>query len=123
MKSSFSNVAAILVLCLLSVGFLQIDNNLSFHSQWLILQGNISTDFEQVDWAFSRLPRLVMALLVGSVMGLIGSVIQQLTRNPLLSPVTLGTSSGAWLGLIVLAIFWPEGQTHYQAMAACWVLS
>ncbi|MDE8604682.1 Fe(3+)-hydroxamate ABC transporter permease FhuB [Marinomonas sp. RSW2] len=118
MKSSFSNVAAILVLCLLSVGFLQIDNNLSFHSQWLILQGNISTDFEQVDWAFSRLPRLVMALLVGSVMGLIGSVIQQLTRNPLLSPVTLGTSSGAWLGLIVLAIFWPEGQTHYQAMAA-----
>jgi iron complex transport system permease protein len=118
MTSSFSKVAAIIVLCSLSIAFLQIDNDLSFYSQWLILQGNISSDFEQVDWAYSRLPRLMMALLVGSVMGLIGSVIQQLTRNPLLSPVTLGTSSGAWLGLIVLAIFWPEGQSHYQAMAA-----
>lgn len=118
MKPLFAKVTAALILCSLSIGFLQIDNDLSFHSQWLILQGNISSDFEQVDWAFSRLPRLIMALLVGSIMGLIGSVIQQLTRNPLLSPVTLGTSSGAWLGLIVLAIFWPEGQTHYQAMAA-----
>lgn len=118
MTSSFSKVAVIIALCSLSIGFLQIDSDLSFHHQWLILQGNISSDFEQVDWAYSRLPRLIMALLVGSVMGLIGSVIQQLTRNPLLSPVTLGTSSGAWLGLIVLSIFWPEGQTHYQAMAA-----
>ncbi|MGJ8645903.1 MAG: Fe(3+)-hydroxamate ABC transporter permease FhuB [Marinomonas colpomeniae] len=114
---------AIIALCLFTLSFLQIDTDLSFIAQWEIVTGQrtqsqIIQSFEQVDWAFSRLPRLVMALLVGASIGLIGSVIQQLTRNPLLSPTTLGTSSGAWLGLIVLAIVWPEGQTHYQALAA-----
>ena len=109
---------AIIALCLFAFSFLQIDSNLSLMTQWQILQGHVEQDFDQIDWAFSRLPRLAMALLVGACIGLIGSVIQQLTRNPLLSPTTLGTSSGAWLGLIVLSIAWPEGQTHYQAMAA-----
>jgi len=109
---------AIIALCLFAFSFLPIDSNLSLMTQWQIIRGSIGQDVDQIDWAFSRLPRLVMALLVGSSLGLIGSVIQQLTRNPLLSPTTLGTSSGAWLGLIVLAIAWPEGQTHYQAMAA-----
>ncbi|MBJ7536368.1 Fe(3+)-hydroxamate ABC transporter permease FhuB [Marinomonas transparens] len=108
----------IVLFTLLVFSFLQTDSPLTFATQWAIVQGNITQDFDQVDWAFSRLPRLAMALLVGAAMGLIGSVIQQLTRNPLLSPVTLGTSSGAWMGLIILAIVWPEGQAHYQAMAA-----
>lgn len=114
---------AIFALFCFVISFLQIDTELSVSTQWGIVTGSTSQNqimqsFEQVDWAFSRLPRLVMALLVGASIGLIGSVIQQLTRNPLLSPTTLGTSSGAWLGLIVLAIAWPEGQTHYQALAA-----
>jgi iron complex transport system permease protein len=110
--------AVIFALCVFTVSFLQLDSSLSLVTQWHIIQGHIEQDFEQINWAFSRLPRLIMALLVGSSIGLIGSVIQQLTRNPLLSPTTLGTSSGAWLGLILLSIVWPEGQTHYQAMAA-----
>lgn len=109
---------AIFALFLLTFSFLQIDSNLSLTTQWNIVQGHISQDFEQINWAFSRLPRLAMALLVGTSIGLIGSVIQQLTHNPLLSPTTLGTSSGAWLGLIALSIVWPEGQTHYQAISA-----
>lgn len=111
-------LGAIIALCVFAFSFLQLDNALSFSTQWQILQGHVGQDFAQVDWAYSRLPRLVMALLVGATFGLVGSIIQQLTRNPLLSPSTLGTSSGAWLGLIVLAIVWPEGQTHYQVMAA-----
>ena len=123
LPSTALQCGAVFVLCFFTVVFLKIDTNLSFSTQWGIVTGDIpqsliAQDFEQVDWAYSRLPRLVMALLVGASIGLIGSVIQQLTRNPLLSPTTLGTSSGAWLGLIVLSIFWPEGQTHFQAMAA-----
>lgn len=102
--------------CLLS---LQIDSDLSLSLQWqILLTQNVAQSYEQIDWAYSRLPRLVMALLVGACMGLIGSVIQQLTRNSLLSPATLGSSSGAWLGLIVLAVVWPEGQSQYQVFAA-----
>jgi ferric hydroxamate transport system permease protein len=107
--SAFSSLALL---------YLQIDSALTLSAQLGILFGKDAVGFDEIDWAYSRLPRLAMALLVGSVMGCIGSVIQQLTRNPLLSPVTLGTSSGAWLGLILLAVFWPQGQTEYQAIAA-----
>jgi len=103
-------------ICVLS---LQIDSDLSLWQQGQILiSQELDQSYEQIDWAYSRLPRLVMALLVGACMGLIGSVIQQLTRNPLLSPATLGSSSGAWLGLIILAVVWPEGQSQYQVFAA-----
>ncbi|MBR7888123.1 Fe(3+)-hydroxamate ABC transporter permease FhuB [Marinomonas sp. A79] len=115
--------AALFVLGFVCLTLLQIDTEITLKTQWDIVTGQLSQqqimqNFDQVDWAYSRLPRLIMALLVGGSIGLIGSVIQQLTRNPLLSPTTLGTSSGAWLGLIVLAIFWPEGQAHFQAAAA-----
>ena len=48
-----------------------------------------------------RLPRLVLALLVGGVLGLSGAVLQGLLRNPLAEPGLLGVSSGASLGAVV----------------------
>ena len=51
-----------------------------------------------------RLPRSVLALLVGSSLGLSGAVLQGLTRNPLAEPGLLGVSTGAALGA-VLAIY------------------
>lgn len=51
-----------------------------------------------------RLPRLVLALLIGGSLGLSGAVLQGLTRNPLAEPGLLGVSSGAALGA-VLAIY------------------
>ena len=51
-----------------------------------------------------RLPRAVLAILVGAALGLSGAVLQGLTRNPLAEPGLLGVSSGAALGA-VLAIY------------------
>ncbi len=51
-----------------------------------------------------RLPRTVLALLVGASLGLSGAVLQGLTRNPLAEPALLGVSTGAALGA-VLAIY------------------
>ena len=51
-----------------------------------------------------RLPRAVLATLVGAALGLSGGVLQALTRNPLAEPGLLGTSAGAALGA-VLAIY------------------
>lgn len=51
-----------------------------------------------------RLPRSVLALLVGASLGLAGAVLQGLTRNPLAEPALLGVSTGAALGA-VLAIY------------------
>lgn len=48
-----------------------------------------------------RLPRLVLALLVGGILGLSGAVLQGLLRNPLAEPALLGVSSGASLGAVI----------------------
>ena len=48
-----------------------------------------------------RLPRLILALLVGGILGLSGAVLQGLLRNPLAEPGLLGVSSGASLGAVI----------------------
>lgn len=45
-----------------------------------------------------RLPRLVLCMLTAVALGLSGCVMQNLLRNPLASPYTLGVSSGASFG-------------------------
>ena len=51
-----------------------------------------------------RLPRMIIAALVGGTLALCGTVLQGLFRNPLASPSILGVSSGASLGAVI-AIF------------------
>ena len=52
-----------------------------------------------------RLPRTVLAVLVGAALGLSGAVLQGLLRNPLAEPGLLGVSSGAALGAVVSIYF------------------
>ncbi len=59
------------------------------------------------------MPRASMAVLVGAGLGLAGSAIQEITRNPLASPVTLGTVSGAWTALLLATIFAPALAAAY----------
>ena len=51
-----------------------------------------------------RLPRVLIAAMVGAALAVSGAVLQGLFRNPLASPSVLGVASGASLGA-VLAIF------------------
>ena len=51
-----------------------------------------------------RLPRIVLACLVGAALACSGVVFQALLRNPLADPYILGISSGAGLGAIVAVI-------------------
>ena len=52
-----------------------------------------------------RLPRTLLALITGAVLGLSGAVLQGFTRNPLAEPALLGVSSGAALGAIIAIYF------------------
>ncbi len=45
-----------------------------------------------------RLPRVLLAALVGAALAVAGAVLQGLTRNPLADPYTAGVSSGASVG-------------------------
>lgn len=65
-----------------------------------------NTSFDQVVVLEWRLPRMLMALLIGAALGLSGAIFQALTRNALGSPDIIGINSGAYTGaLIVLAGF------------------
>jgi len=51
-----------------------------------------------------RLPRIILACLVGAALACSGVVFQALLRNPLADPYILGISSGAGLGAIIAVI-------------------
>ncbi|MBT0769574.1 iron ABC transporter permease [Kineosporia sp. J2-2] len=50
-----------------------------------------------------RMPRTVLAVLVGAALGVAGALMQSLTRNPLAEPGILGVNAGAGLA-VVLAV-------------------
>ncbi|MFM0499744.1 FecCD family ABC transporter permease [Paraburkholderia caffeinilytica] len=54
-----------------------------------------------------RLPRVLLALLVGAGFGSAGSALQALFRNPLADPGLIGISSGAALGATTLIVLGP----------------
>lgn len=52
-----------------------------------------------------RLPRVLVALLVGASFGLAGAVFQTVTRNPLGSPDVLGFAQGSTVGALVVIVY------------------
>lgn len=65
-----------------------------------------TTQQDAVVWAI-RLPRIVMAMLVGAGLALAGAVMQGVYRNPLADPGLIGVSSGSALaavGVILLGV-------------------
>ncbi len=64
-------------------------------------------DYEQaVIWQL-RVPRLILALLVGALLALCGAVMQGLFRNPLADPGIAGVSTGAALGAVLSLVLLP----------------
>ena len=49
-----------------------------------------------------RLPRALLAVIVGAGLGMVGAVLQTLTRNDLADPFLFGLSSGAAAGAVVV---------------------
>jgi len=52
-----------------------------------------------------RMPRAVLALLVGAILGLSGASLQGYLRNPLAEPAVLGVSNAAALGAVIALYF------------------
>ncbi|MEU9434862.1 iron chelate uptake ABC transporter family permease subunit [Streptomyces sp. NPDC048252] len=66
-----------------------------------------------------RLPRALVALLVGFGTGLAGAVFQSLTRNPLGSPDIIGFGNGASAGALVAIILFDAGGPQTALGAVC----
>jgi len=55
-----------------------------------------------------RLPRILLAIVVGASLSVAGTSFQALLRNPLADPYVLGVSSGAALGAVLALIVEPH---------------
>lgn len=60
-----------------------------------------------------RLPRLILALVIGATLGMSGAAMQGLLRNPLADPGVLGVSSGAAFGAICTLYFGVAASAWY----------
>ncbi|POT55891.1 Fe(3+)-hydroxamate ABC transporter permease FhuB [Citrobacter amalonaticus] len=87
-------------------------------SQWQQALWSPDIDIiEQMIFHYSLLPRLAISLLVGAGLGLVGVLFQQVLRNPLAEPTTLGVATGAQLGITVTTLWAIPGALAAQSAA------
>ncbi|MBP2832970.1 iron ABC transporter permease [Aquimarina sp. U1-2] len=103
-KKVFIGIAALLLICFIA--------NISLGSviiPWLdTLSSLLGGSVEKEAWRHIiinyRLPKALIAIIVGSGLGISGLLMQTLFRNPLAGPFVLGISSGAALGVALLIL-------------------
>lgn len=74
-----------------------------------------NSSFDRVVVLQWRMPRMLMALLIGAALGVSGAIFQALTRNPLGSPDIIGVNAGAYTG--ALAVLAALGGGYYAVAA------
>lgn len=81
---------------------------------------NFSKEQEAIMW-FIRMPRTLVGLMAGAVLGISGAVMQGIFSNPLADPGIIGVSSGAATGAVVsIALgFASEGMFYMPFFAFC----
>ncbi|KZE40953.1 FecCD family ABC transporter permease [Microbacterium sp. T32] len=103
-------VVALVVAAVLSVTFGARDVSLT--DVWSGLIG--STDTASAAAVAKRVPRTVLAILVGAALAVSGAVLQGATRNPLADPQILGINGGAGLAIVTgIAFFGLSSATSY----------
>ncbi|MEG3753963.1 iron ABC transporter permease [Psychromonas arctica] len=105
MVSSLCLVLIALIIIAVGVGSVSI----SASTVWSIITHKLSLSSSLPTWSIGRenivwevrLPRAILAALVGAILAIVGAALQSVTRNPLADPHLLGVSSGAALGAII----------------------
>ena len=94
-------VSIVLAAALLATMFLGLSmgsSGNSFKAVWVSLFGNAEDSvLSTIIWRL-RMPRVIMAALVGATLSVGGLVFQALLRNPLAEPYILGISGGSAIG-------------------------
>lgn len=74
---------------------------------WQALIAPEPADVRQVLMHYSDLPRIAVTWLCGGALGITGVAAQQVLRNPLAEPMTLGIFPGAYLALALASVYAP----------------
>jgi iron complex transport system permease protein len=70
-----------------------------------------------------RLPRVIMAFLVGAALSVSGAMLQGVFRNPLVSPMILGVTSGASFGAALAIVVAGHSALAIQGSSFFWALN
>lgn len=118
-RIAFFPAFLLVLLCVIAAGLTWGNLSLALpRSQWqqALWAPDINV-IEQMMFHYSLLPRLVISLLVGAGLGLVGVLFQQVLRNPLAEPTTLGVATGAQLGITVTTLWAIPGAMAAQFAA------
>lgn len=111
-------IVVLVVLSILSISFGV--RAVSFDDIAAALTGRTDTIAEAA--IVKRIPRTVLALLVGAALALSGATMQAVTRNPIADPGILGVSNGASLAVVCAIAFFgladPYGQMVFAIAGA-----
>lgn len=64
-----------------------------------------------------RLPRILLALLTGAMLGMAGAAMQEVTRNGLADPGLIGVNEGAAVTILALVLFFPGVAAEWRPSA------
>jgi len=106
---------AIAVLCIVLAGAMLLgvgigESDIPFHRTMALIGSTLLpiahdwTAAEESMILFIRLPRVILAALVGASLAICGAVLQSLFRNPMADPFLLGISNGAALGASLVLV-------------------
>lgn len=100
---AFSAIALVLLLSLMVWGSTLGSSDLSFGDVVRATVGRGTDDTELIVRTL-RLPRILIAVLVGAALAISGTIFQGLARNPLVSPDIIGINGGATLAAVSVLI-------------------
>ncbi len=128
-RSAFMIVSVLLILCVifaLTTGQYHIRLQTLWQVVFLKLTGQPTGDDlavpSMVLWSV-RLPRILMAIIAGSALGVGGVVFQGVMRNPLVSPSFLGITHGAVFGASIAIVFLSRSAITIETSAFFWAVA
>lgn len=105
-------ILAGLLAALLAGGLFVGSGDFSMNDAWRALFGDgHPTTLEVI--REQRIPRTLLAALVGAALGVAGAVMQGLTRNPLADPGILGVNSGAYFAMVLGSLLVGAASSDY----------
>ncbi|MFZ3579607.1 FecCD family ABC transporter permease [Virgibacillus sp. DJP39] len=100
----------LLVIITFAVAFLSVGVGAVFISPFELFRSFIGNGDESAWFIITnyRMPRIVMAVLVGAGLGVSGAILQGIIRNPLASPDVIGITKGAGLAASIVVLLFPH---------------
>ena len=110
---------SVIILMLLGGIFLSISigaKSISFSTIWEALVQYNPSNGQHIIVRTLRMPRVIVALVVGASFAVSGALMQAITRNPMASPSILGINAGAALGLAVAMVILPSASFNHTVL-------